>query len=142
MRTDKLLPRRGRLALRGWRDAMALEDVAHRLSTNRQAQVSQGADDPVVAPGAILLGDADNQCFELLVDRGTAWSLPALGAVELLGDQCAVPAENRLGLNDLGHFLEGLLAQLLADDGEGFALAIPQPDAPFDLVAEDAVFRH
>ena len=30
----------------------------------------------------------------------------------------------------------------MADHGKGLALAITQPDATFELVAEDAVFRH
>src|SRR5215831_11320404 len=85
---NELLPCRGRLPLWCWRDAMALEDVAHRLRTDGQVQVGQGADDPVIAPRAILLGYADNQCFELLVDCGTTWGLPLRGAVEFLGDQC------------------------------------------------------
>jgi hypothetical protein len=34
MRADKLVPRCGGLALWRWRQAMALEDVAHRLSTD------------------------------------------------------------------------------------------------------------
>jgi hypothetical protein len=53
-----------------------------------------------------------------------------------------MPSENRLGLDDLGHCREGLLAQLLADYGKGLALAIAQPNAPFELVAEDAIFCH
>jgi hypothetical protein len=81
---------------------MALEDVAHRLSTDCQPQVGQGADDPVIAPGAILPSYADNQRFELLVDGGTAWRRPLLGAIKLLGDQFAVPAEDRSGLDDGG----------------------------------------
>jgi hypothetical protein len=76
------------------------------------------------------------------VDFGTAWRLPLLGAVELLGDQCAVPAEHRLGLDDLGHALEGLLAQLLANLSQGFSLAITQAYATFDLVAQDVIFGH
>src|SRR5262252_10664060 len=52
---DELLPGGGGLALWRWRDAMALEDVAHRLVTDRQAKVGQSTDDPVIAPGAILL---------------------------------------------------------------------------------------
>jgi len=39
MRTDKLLPCGGRLAFGSRRYAMALEDIAHRLVTDRQAQV-------------------------------------------------------------------------------------------------------
>src|SRR5256885_1034101 len=37
MRTKEFFPRGGRLALWCWRYAMALEDVAHRLVTDRQA---------------------------------------------------------------------------------------------------------
>src|SRR5438128_1985103 len=133
---DKRLPRRSGLPFWSWRNAMALEDVAHRLSTDRQAQVGQGADDPVIAPGAILLGYANNQRFELLVDFGTAWRLPLLGAVKLVGDQFAVPGEDRVGFDDLGHFLQGLLAQLVADLSQGLALAITQPYPSLDLIAE------
>ena len=62
--------------------------------------------------------------------------------VTLLRHEFTVPAENRVGFDDRRHVLEGLLAQLLADHGEGLALAITQPEATFELVAEDAVFRH
>src|SRR5262249_32578779 len=78
VRTDELFPRRGGLTLWSWRNAMAFEDIAYRLRTDGQAQVGQGADDSIIAPGAILLGDADNQRFQLLVDFRTAWRLPLL----------------------------------------------------------------
>src|SRR5215471_1327385 len=135
MRADELFPRGGRLPLwRRW-DTVALEDIAHGLITDYQAEIGQGANDPVIAPRAILLGDADNQRFQLRVNSGTAWRLPLLGAIELLGDQCAMPGENRLELDDLGHCLEGPLAELLPDHSEGLALTIAQPDAPLKLVA-------
>ena len=50
--------------------------------------------------------------------------LALLRAVKLLGHEFAVPAENRVGLDDGGHFLQGLLPQLLANLGQGLALAI------------------
>ena len=53
-----------------------------------------------------------------------------------------MPAENRVGLDDRRHFLQSLLAQPLAEHGEGLGLAITQPEATVELVAEDAVFRH
>jgi hypothetical protein len=65
-----------------------------------------------------------------------------LGAVKLLGHERAVPAENRVGLDDLRHFLQSLLSQPLADLGQGLALAVTQPHAPFDLIAQDAILRH
>ena len=60
---------------------MPLEDVAHGLVTDGVAQVGEGPNDPVIAPGAILPGHAGNQRFELLVDFGTAWRLLLLGAI-------------------------------------------------------------
>src|SRR5438876_4928915 len=45
-------------------------------------------------------------------------------------------------LDDRGHFLQGLLAELLANHGEGFALAVTQVYAPLDLMAQDAILRH
>ena len=53
-----------------------------------------------------------------------------------------MPAKNRVRLDDRGHVLEGLLAQLLADLGQSLALAITQPHASLDLVAQDAILRH
>src|SRR5262249_52478246 len=60
VRTDALLPCGGRLTLwRRW-EARALEDMAHSLIADGVAKVGQGADDPVITPGAILLGHADD----------------------------------------------------------------------------------
>jgi hypothetical protein len=46
-----------------------------------------------------------------------------------------VPAKNGVGLDNLGNFFQGLLAQLLADGRQGLSLAVTQPEAPFNLVA-------
>jgi hypothetical protein len=51
-----------------------------------------------------------------------------------------VPAKNRIRLDDRRHVLEGLLAELLANLSQRFALAITQPYAPFDLVSQHAIF--
>src|SRR3989442_15988950 len=121
MRADELLPCRGRLALwRRW-EAMALEDVAHGLVTDRVPEVGQGAHDPVVAPGAILLRHADDQRLQLLVNRGTPRGLALLGTVTFLRHELTVPSENGVGLDDLGDFLQGFLPQLLADLRQGLA---------------------
>jgi hypothetical protein len=56
MHADELVPCRGLLALRSRWNAMALEDVADRLVADRVSQVGQCPDDPILAPGAILLG--------------------------------------------------------------------------------------
>src|SRR5437879_2274310 len=61
MRADTLLPRGRRLPLWRWGDAVALENVPHRLVTDRIAQVRQRSSNAIVAPGTIFLGHADNQ---------------------------------------------------------------------------------
>src|SRR2546427_8753221 len=140
VRADELLPRGGGFALWGRGDAMAFQDVAHRLVTDRIAQVGQGADNTVIAPGAVFLGHADHQGFEVLGNRGASRTLALRRAIELLGHQLAMPAQNGVGLDDRGHFLQGLLAELLANLGQSFALAITQPYATFDLVSQHAIF--
>jgi hypothetical protein len=51
-----------------------------------------------------------------------------------------VPGKNRVGLDDVGHFLEGLLAQFLTNLSQRPAFAIRQPHTAPDLVAQDAIF--
>jgi hypothetical protein len=104
MRTDKLLPRGGRLALWSWCHPIALEDVTHGLVTDGEPMVGQGADDPVVALGAILLCQTNDQRLQLLVDPRTPWGLALWRPVKLLGHALTVPAENRVRLDEGGHF--------------------------------------
>src|SRR5262249_12478247 len=121
---------------------MALENVAHRLGTDRHAQVGEGADNPVVAPRTILLGHADDQGLNLLVDRRAAGSLVLWGAIKLLGHELAVPGEDGIGLDNGCQCLEGLFAQLLTDLGQRPAFAVRQPYTARDLAAENTIFRH
>src|SRR4029453_10226803 len=129
---DELFPCRGLFPLRCWGNAVALQDVTDGLSTDRQAQVGEGADDPIVAPGAVFLGHADHQGLQLWVNGRTLWSLASLGAVALLGHQCTVPAENRVGLDDRRHVLQSLLPNPVANLPQGLAFAVAQPAPPCD----------
>jgi hypothetical protein len=53
-----------------------------------------------------------------------------------------MPGEDGVGLDDTGYFLQCLFAELHTDFGQGFALAVTQPDAAFDLAAQEAIFCH
>src|SRR5256886_16701011 len=108
VRADELLPGGGGLALWGRGDAMAFQDVAHRLVTDRIAQVGQGADNTVIAPGAVFVCQAHHQSLGLRGNVGTSWSLTQCRAVKLLGHQCAMPAENRVRFDDSGDVRQGL----------------------------------
>src|SRR5262249_47938756 len=107
---DELLPRGRRFTFRSRWDAMALEDVAYGLVTDRHAQVGQGADDPVIAPGAILLGHTHDQGLDLRVDPGATGSLALGGAIKFLGHELTVPGQDGVGFDHLSDFLQGLLA--------------------------------
>ena len=65
-----------------------------------------------------------------------------LGAIELLRDELTVPGQDGVRLDDRGYLCQSLLAQLLADLGEGFPLPVSQVDAAGDLLAEKPVLRH
>jgi len=90
----------------------------------------------------VLLRYAHHQVLHFPVDRGATGRFALLGAVKLLGDQFAVPAKNRVGLDDRGHFLQNLLAQFLTDCGQRRAFAIGQPHPARDLVTQNAILRH
>jgi hypothetical protein len=55
MVADELLPRRGLLALWGWREAPTFENVTHRLVADVIAQLGQSAGYAVITPAAIVL---------------------------------------------------------------------------------------
>jgi hypothetical protein len=101
---------------------MAFQDVAHGLITDGVPEIGQGADNAIIAPGTILLRHAHHQVLYFLVNRGASRTLALLGAVTLLGHELTVPAKHRVGLDDRGHLLQGLLAQLVANGGQRLAL--------------------
>src|SRR5262245_29814648 len=68
MRANKFLPRGRFLALWGWENAMASEDVAHRLVANRVAEMDQCTGDTIIAPAAVFLGHAHHQGFKTCID--------------------------------------------------------------------------
>ena len=53
-----------------------------------------------------------------------------------------MPGEDGVGLDKTGHFLQCLFPELHTDFGEGFPLTVTQPDAAFDLAAQEAIFCH
>jgi len=136
---DELSPGHALLTFWGGRQTMALENIAHRLVTDRQAQVGQGADDPVIAPGAILSGHPNYESLDLLVNAGTSNRRTGLYVATLLGGKLAVPGQDGVGLDKRRDLFQGLLAELLAKLSEGLTIAIAQLHATSDLLAEDTI---
>jgi hypothetical protein len=65
-----------------------------------------------------------------------------LGAIEFLGDEPGVPGKDRVGFDETGHLLQGLLARLLANLRQRLAFPIAQVYAAYDLLASYSVFCH
>lgn len=134
MSADELSPGTRLFPLRSRGQASTFENVAYRLIADVIAKCGQGTGQAVIAPAAIRLGHLYDQVFHVLLDAGTPPRLTLIGAIELLCDQLAMPAQNRVGLGSLRDFFSRLLAQFLANLGQGLALGVTQLDTSFDLV--------
>jgi hypothetical protein len=142
MDTDKLSPGRGLLALGGWGDPMAFQDIPHGLVADAIAQVCQGTHNAVILPRAILSGHAHHKVFQCLIKAGTSNRFARLHVMTRLGDERTVPSEDRVRVRNDGDFCQGLLPKLLTKLSEDLTLCVSEMHPACDLVAYDAVFRH
>jgi hypothetical protein len=139
--TDELAPGHGLLALRrGW-EAVTLENVAHRLIAERIAEIGQGTHDAVIAPRAVLSGHPHHQVFNLWVNSGTAGRWTGLGTITLRRSALAIPGEDCVWLGHCRNLFKRLSAQVLANRSKLIALAVREPQASSDLLAEEAILR-
>jgi hypothetical protein len=93
----------------------------------------------VISPRAILAGHPHHQVFDLSTDARTANRRLGLGTIALLMRKPAVPREDGVGLSHRRQLFQGLLAHLLAQLGERFAVAVRELDATRNLLAEHAI---
>jgi len=91
MGADEFLPTRVLAALRRWRDAMTLQNVSDRLIRDLMAEVGESASDAIVTPAIVLLGHAEDERLEFIANARTSRVGAMLRAVELAGDQTALP---------------------------------------------------
>src|SRR5262249_40806161 len=63
-------------------------------SPNRGAQVRGIRVLGLIAPGAVLLGHANDALLDLAPDPRSAWAATGFRAIELAGDKLAVPAQD------------------------------------------------
>jgi len=90
-------PRQAR-APRGWVESITAQRGADRGGRDLHAEAEQFALDPLVAPAGVLGGQANDQLLQVLVERRAASTTVGIGP--LAGDQAAVPAQQRLRLDD------------------------------------------
>ena len=141
MGADELDPGRALPALQGEIEPVALEDDSHRLVAHLDSQVGHCPDNPAIAPRPVLSGQAEDEFLDLgRLSRASGVSALAR-AVELAGDELAVPAEDDIGGDQIGDLGEGLATEALADPGESLALRVGEPEAAFEAFAKNLVLR-
>ena len=140
VRSNEVFPGRGLPAFGRRRNAVPTKNVADRLVRNVVSDVGQRSRDAVVTPAGVLASESNNCGLDLWTDSWPTGIRPMLGAVELRGNESAIPAQDGVRLGNTGHLGEGLASHSLSDLGQGSALRIRQTKARGQACAEDAVF--
>src|ERR1019366_8797935 len=81
-------------------------------------QIGQRPHNPIIAPGPILLGHANNQFLKFSVDPWPARGSPFLRAIELAGDEPSVPCQDGVRQGGSRHLAECLATQSTANLAE------------------------
>ena len=105
------------------------------------ADIGESAGNAIIAPAFVLLGNADDQRFQFRTDPGTSRIGTVFRAVELAGDQAAIPGEDGFGFGNKSHFRQPLPAEPLADFAERRPLGVGQPQSTGEVGAEDSILR-
>jgi hypothetical protein len=135
----KVLPRHLRPPFGCGLDAVVLQDRFHRVPRDVVAEVLQPTADASIAPGWILVRHAHDERRDLRL-RGRSTRAPHLRTVVLLGDQCPVPPQDRVGRHDAGDGCKMTTAEDAAVHGETTSLVVGQAQSPRPVHrAENAV---
>src|SRR5450830_410449 len=103
-------------------------------------QIGQRPHNPVIAPGPILLGHANNQFLNFSVDPWPARGSPFLRAIELAGDEPSVPCQDGVRQGGSRHLAECLATQSTANLAKLRSLRVRKLQPPLQLAPQDPVF--
>src|SRR5262245_19469461 len=93
---------------------------------------------PVIAPGAVLLGHANNQFLNCPLDPRSAWA-SILRAIELARDEPSVPSQNGIRQSGSRYVAECLAAQSTTNLAELRSLGVRQLWPTLQLASQDLV---
>src|SRR5450759_3637839 len=103
-------------------------------------QIGQRPHNPIIAPGPILLGHANNQFLNFSVDPWPARGSPFLRAIELAGDEPSVPCQDGVRQGGSRHLAECLATQSTANLAELRSPRVRKLQPPLQLAPQDPVF--
>src|SRR5674476_180490 len=117
-----------------------LQNIADRLIRDLMPQIGQRPHNPIIAPGPILLGHANNQFLNFSVDPWPARGSPFLRAIELAGDEPSVPCQDGVRQGGSRHLAECLATQSTANLAKLRSLRVRKLQPPLQLAPQDPVF--
>ena len=104
------------------------------------AEVAERATDPGTAPARVLGGELDDQALQRS-DRAGPAALSLGSAIVLLGDELAVPAQDRIGGHQAAELVQDAAAERSALRRKPAALVIGEPQATVaELLAQTTRF--
>src|SRR6266700_2780983 len=103
-------------------------------------QIGERPHNPIIAPGPVLLGDANNQLFNFSVDPRPARGSTVLRAIEIARDEPSVPSQDGLWQSGSRHLAKSLAAQPMANLAELRSLSVREAQPPLHLAPQDSVF--
>src|SRR4029453_16757312 len=109
--------------LRGWHDAVVLQDRLTRVPSDVVAEAPEPAADARVTPRRVLVRHANDECNDIRLGRRPTGAA-RLPAIVLLRHQRAVQTQNGIGCHDAGNGCEMTTAKHLAFHGEPPAVIV------------------
>ena len=116
-------PGRMLASVRGWLDAVSLENVANGCVRDAVADVGQRALNAIATPAGILFRKPNREVDDHLANVGAS-RLSLVRRIPFSGDQLAMPTEDRIGRKQRADFKESLAAEYLAFHGQLSALLV------------------
>src|SRR5687768_15939075 len=102
-------------------------------------QVGQRANDAVVTPARVLASEANHQLFNNGLDRRSARIGTVFGAIELAGNEPAIPSQDGIRLRGTGHLLQSLPSEALSNLGQCAPLRIGESKSVRKVSSQNAV---
>jgi hypothetical protein len=121
---NEFCPRGPAFALRRRRYTVTAQNITDRLIGDFMSQIGERPDDPIIAPGPIFLGHADDQSFDLSVDPRSPRDSTGSRSLEFASDEPSVPPQDGVRLGDGRHFAQCLAAQSMANLAEPHSLGV------------------
>src|ERR1035437_6247957 len=103
------------------------------------SQIGERPRNPIITPGPVLLGHANNQFLDFSVDPRPAQGSTCPRSIELASDEPSVPCQDGVRQGGSRHLAEGLAAQSMANLAELRSVGVREHQAPLQLGLQDPV---